>query len=47
MEFDAIVKMVRGRENSDVGSAEADRMVGVPLVSIGPGGIGGEGDRGR
>lgn len=41
-EFDAIVKMVRGRENSDTVSAEADRMVGVPLVSIGPGGIGGE-----
>jgi hypothetical protein len=37
-EFDVIVKMVRGRENSEVGSAEADRMVGVPLVSIGPGG---------
>jgi hypothetical protein len=37
-EFDAIVKMVRGRENSEVGSAEADRVVGVPLVSIGPGG---------
>jgi hypothetical protein len=37
-EFDAIVKMVRGRENSEVGSAEAVRMVGVPLVSIGPGG---------
>ena len=36
--FDAIVRMVRGRENSEAGSAGADRMVGVPLVSIGSGG---------
>lgn len=43
MAFDAIVKMVKGRENSEVVSATADMMVGVPLVSIGPGGIGGEG----
>ena len=43
--FDAIVKVVRGRENTDVGSAGADRMVGVPLVSIGPSGIGGEWQR--
>ena len=41
-EFDAIVRIVRGRENSEVGSAVAVRMVGVPLVSIGPSGIGGE-----
>ena len=43
--FDAIVNMVRGRENSEVGSAGADRMMGVPLVSIGPSGIGGEWQR--
>lgn len=40
--FDAIVRRVRVRENSEIGSAGADRMVGVPLVSIGPSGIGGE-----
>ena len=44
-QFDAIVKVVRGRENTEVGSAKADRMVGVPLVSIGPSGIGGERQR--
>jgi len=43
--FDAIVKMVRGRDNCEVGSAKADRMAGVPLVSIGPSGIGGEWQR--
>jgi len=46
-EFDAIVKMVRGRGNSEVGSDGADRMVGVPLVSIGaPGMEGGTSGRG-
>ena len=40
--FDAIVRLVSGRENSEVGSAGADRMAGVPLLSIGPSGIGGE-----
>ena len=44
-QFDAIVRMVRGRENSEVVSAGADRMVGVPLVSIGPSVIGGEWQR--
>ena len=38
--------MVRGRENSEVGSAGADRIVGVPLVSIGPVGDRGEGAEG-
>ena len=45
MQFDAIVKVIRGRENTEVGSAGADRMVGVPLVSIGPSGIGGKWQR--
>ena len=40
--FDAIVKMVKGSGNSEVVSAGVDRMVCVPLVSIGPSGIGGE-----
>ncbi len=35
--------MVKGRGNSEVVSAGPDRMVGVPLLSIGPSGIGGEG----
>ena len=39
--FDAIVEMVKGRENSEVVSAGVDRMVGVPLVSIGASEIGG------
>ena len=41
--FDAIVKMVKGSRNSEVVSAGPVRMVDVPLVSIGPSGIGGEG----
>ena len=43
--FDAIVKMARGRDNSEVGSVRVDRMAGVPLVSIGPSGMGGEWQR--
>jgi len=42
-QFDAIVKMVKGSRNSEVVSVGAVRMVDVPLVSIGPSGIGGEG----
>ncbi len=41
-EFDAIVRMVRGRENSSSVSSEKARDVRMPLVSIGPSGIGGE-----
>lgn len=36
-EFDAIVQMVRGMEGRQVG-----RSVRVPLVSVGPSGIGGQ-----
>lgn len=41
-QFDAIVKMVKGKKDSEAVSARADRMIGVPLVSIGPSGIEGE-----
>ncbi|MHC4545985.1 MAG: hypothetical protein ACYTDW_16720 [Planctomycetota bacterium] len=41
-EFDIIVKMVIGRENSAAVSAEKAKDVRMPLVSIGPSGIGGE-----
>jgi hypothetical protein len=41
-EFDAIVRMVRGRENSNSVSSEKAKDVRMPLVSIGPSGIGGE-----
>ena len=41
-EFDAIVKMVKGRKNSGSVSAETAKDVRMPLVSIGPSGIGGE-----
>ena len=41
-EFDAIVRMVRGRENSSSVSSEKAKDVRMPLVSIGPSGIGGE-----
>ena len=41
-EFDTIVKMVRGRKSSVAVSVEGGRKAGMPLVSIGPSGIGGE-----
>lgn len=41
-EFDAIVRMVRGRENSSSVTSEKAKDVRKPLVSIGPSGIGGE-----
>jgi len=41
-EFDAIVRMVRGRENSSSVTSEKAKDVRMPLVSIGPSGIGGE-----
>jgi len=41
-DFDAIVRMVRGRENSSSVTSEKAKDVRMPLVSIGPSGIGGE-----
>ena len=41
-EFDIIAKMVKGRKNSSSLSAEKAGDVRMPLVSIGPSGIGGE-----
>jgi hypothetical protein len=41
-EFDAIVRMVKGRQNLGVVSFRQKRGIRVPLVSIGPSGIGGE-----
>ncbi len=43
-EFDAIVRMVRGRENTEAVSAVKKGHL-LPLVSIGPSGIGGEWQR--
>ena len=41
-EFDIIVKMVKGGKDSGLVSAEKAKDVRIPLVSIGPSGIGGE-----
>lgn len=41
-EFDIIVKMVKSRNNSSLVSTERVKDVRMPLVSIGPSGIGGE-----
>lgn len=41
-EFDIIVKMVKSRKNSSSVSTEIAKDVRMPLVSIGPSGIGGE-----
>ena len=41
-EFDAIVRIVRDRENSSSVTSEKAKDVRMPLVSIGPSGIGGE-----
>ena len=41
-EFDIIVKMVKGRKNSSSVTIEKAKCVRIPLVSIGPSGIGGE-----
>ena len=41
-EFDAIVKMVKGRNNPTAVPVEKAKDVRIPLVSIGPSGIGGE-----
>jgi hypothetical protein len=41
-EFDIIVKIVKGMKNSSSVSIERAKDVRMPLVSIGPSGIGGE-----
>ena len=41
-EFDIIVKMAKDRKNSSSFSTERAKDVRMPLVSIGPSGIGGE-----
>ena len=41
-EFDTIVKMVKGMGHSSSVPAETAKDVRMPLVSIGPSGIGGE-----
>ena len=41
-EFDTIVKMLKGMGCSSSGPAETAKDVRMPLVSIGPSGIGGE-----
>ena len=41
-EFDVIVKMIKGGKNSPSVPAEYGKDVRMPLVSIGPSGIGGE-----
>ena len=41
-EFDAIVKMVKGRKDLGVVPVRQANGVRMPLVSIGPSGIGGE-----
>ena len=41
-EFDAIVKMVKGRKDLGVVPVRQKMGVRLPLVSIGPSGIGGE-----
>ena len=41
-EFDIIVKMIKSRKNSSSVSTERAKDVRMPLVSIGPSGIGGE-----
>jgi hypothetical protein len=41
-EFDAIVKMVKGGSNFTAASVEKAQDIRMPLVSIGPSGIGGQ-----
>jgi len=41
-ELDVIVKMSMARQNEQLGSTEVSKAPRVPLVSIGPSGIGGE-----
>ena len=41
-EFGMVVKAVKGRKKSGRVNVGRDRIAGMPLVSIGPSGIGGE-----